>query len=137
NAVGGRHYGLIADASPVVLVSPDRGPRLMNPPPRFEGEDDSHVEVLSQDDERVLCRRRSRSARPDRQSVLAVLPTSDHPTPSTLDRLAHEYDLRDLLDEGWAVRPLDLVHERGRPILILEDHGGEPLERRVGRPMEI
>jgi PAS domain S-box-containing protein len=35
------------------------------------------------------------------------------------------------------VRPLELLRERGHTILVLEDHGGEPLERRLGSPMEM
>ena len=38
---------------------------------------------------------------------------------------------------GWAVRPLELVREHGRTMLVLEDPGGEPLDRLLGRPMEI
>jgi hypothetical protein len=32
----------------------------------------------------------------------------------------------------WAVRPLELVRDVGRPMLVLEDPGGEPLERLLG-----
>src|SRR5262245_12407603 len=108
----------------------------MNRPSWFEGEHDSNVELLSQDGERVLCRR-LRDSPGDRHSVLAVLHVSEQPTASSLNRLGHEYGLRELLDAEWAVRPLELVHERGRAILILEDRGGEPLERLLGRPIEI
>ena len=70
---------------------------------------------------------------------LAVLPAAEHPTPATLDRLAREYGLKDELDGPWAVRPLELVHERGRIMLVLEDTGcgGEPLNRLLGVPMEV
>ena len=37
----------------------------------------------------------------------------------------------------WAVRPLDLVREHGRTMLVLEDIGAEPLRRLLGRPMEL
>ena len=56
---------------------------------------------------------------------------------SSLDRLAHEYGLKDELDEAWAVRPLELVREGGRTMLVLEDPGGEPLDRLLGAPMEM
>jgi serine/threonine protein kinase len=55
----------------------------------------------------------------------------------TLDRLAHEYGLKDGLDGAWAVWPLELVRERGRTMLVLEDPGGEPLARLLGAPMEV
>src|SRR5262249_61119397 len=41
------------------------------------------------------------------------------------------------LDGAWAVRPLALVREQGEMVLVLEDSGGEPLERIVGVPMEM
>jgi predicted ATPase/TolB-like protein/class 3 adenylate cyclase len=56
---------------------------------------------------------------------------------STLDRLAHEYGLKDELDGAWAVRPLELICEGGRTMLVLEDLGGEPLDRLLGAPMEV
>jgi len=51
--------------------------------------------------------------------------------------LRHEYELRDELDGAWAVRPLELVREAGRTLLVLEDPGGEPLEGLLGAPMEM
>jgi hypothetical protein len=45
------------------------------------------------------------------------------PTPRSLDRLAHEYGLKDELDGARAVRPLSLVRERGQTVLLLEDPG--------------
>ena len=72
-----------------------------------------------------------------RHDVLAVLPAAEHPTAATLDRLAHEYGLKDALDGAWAVRPLELVRDRGQTMLVLEDSGGEPLDRLLGAPMEV
>ncbi len=63
-------------------------------------------------------------------------PRSARPPP-ILDRLAHEYELRDELDAAWAARPLALAREGGRTALLLEDPGGEPLERLIGAPMEL
>src|SRR5262249_45959205 len=45
--------------------------------------------------------------------------------------------LRDQLDGAWAVRPLELVREHGRSLLVLEDPGGEPLARLLDEPMEL
>jgi hypothetical protein len=73
----------------------------------------------------VFCRRHRRSGDGERGTVLAVLPAMDHPTPANLDRLAHEYGLKDELDAAWAVRPLELVRERGLTMLVLEDPGSE------------
>src|SRR4029077_8130921 len=45
--------------------------------------------------------------------------------------------LRDELNPTWAVRPLELAQSQGRPTLLLEDPGGEPLARLVGQPWEV
>jgi PAS domain S-box-containing protein len=93
--------------------------------------------VVWEDGERVLCRGWRDEGDGDRTAVLAVLSASEYPTPGFVDRLAHEYGLKDELDGRSAVRPLALVREHGRTMLLLEDPGGEPLDRLVGRPMEI
>ena len=87
----------------------------------------SSLTVLSEDGERVLCRGWPHDGDGDRTAVLAVLSASEHPTSSFVDRLAHEYGLKDQLDGRSAVRPLALVREHGRTMLLLEDPGGEPL----------
>jgi hypothetical protein len=69
--------------------------------------------------------------------VLAVLPAVKHPTPAVLDRLAHEYELRDALDATWAAKPFKLLREEGQTILLLHDPGGEPLDRLTGSPMAL
>jgi PAS domain S-box-containing protein len=61
---------------------------------------------------------------------------TDQPAPDTLRRLDREYALRAELDPTWAVRPLELARREGRPVLVLEDPGGEPLERLLGAPLE-
>jgi PAS domain S-box-containing protein len=72
-----------------------------------------------------------------RRAVLLVAPAADHPSRSCLDRLTHEYELKDELDKAWAVRPLDLVRDAGRTMLVLEDEGGGPIDRLPDEPMEI
>src|SRR5262245_43972320 len=69
--------------------------------------------------------------------MLAVVTASEQPSPSFLDRLVHEIGLKGELDSAWAVRPVELGRERGRPMLVLEDPGGEPLDRLLGAPMEV
>jgi len=66
-----------------------------------------------------------------------VLPVAEHPTPGSLNRLTHEYELKDDLDDAWAARPLGLERERGQTMLVLNDPGGEPLDRLIGPPMEV
>src|SRR6516162_1313200 len=109
----------------------------MNPSSWFGTGSDNSLEVLWEDDERVFCRRWRDGADGNRHAILAVFSAAEHPTPSSLDRLTHEYGLKDDLDGAWAARPLELVRERGRTMLMLESPGGEPLDRLIGTPMEI
>src|SRR6202521_3308985 len=97
----------------------------------------SNLTVLCEDGERVLCRGWREDGDGDRTAVLAVLSASEHPTPGFVDRLAHEYALKDELDGRSTARALALVREHGRTMLLLEDPGGEPLDRLLGGPMEI
>src|SRR5262245_66549904 len=85
-------------------------------------------QVVWRDDERVFCRGWRLDADGSRNAVLAVLPAAEHPTPSSLDRLAHEYALKDELDGAWTARPLEIVCARGRNMLVIVNSGGEPLE---------
>ncbi|MGY4315075.1 serine/threonine protein kinase [Bradyrhizobium sp. JR3.5] len=96
----------------------------------------SGPELLWDDGERIFCREWRRSADGDLNSVLTVRAAAEHP-PAVYDRLAHEYALRDELDRAWAVRPLELVRNGDHALLILEDHGSEPLERQLGEPMKL
>jgi serine/threonine protein kinase len=95
------------------------------------------LEVLWEDGERVFCRERRPDAHGKLTHVLIVMPAAEHPTSASLGRLAHEYALKDELDAAWAVRPLALIHERGRTMLMLEDPNGEPLDRLLGAPMAL
>src|SRR3981081_2377586 len=70
-------------------------------------------------------------------SVLVLAAASEQPAPGIIARLEHEYSLRDELDSDWAIRPHTLVRREGRPMLILEDPGGEPLDRLLGQSMEL
>ena len=95
----------------------------------------SAEEVLWDDGDRVVYRVARAGADGDRHAIVVVLPAVEHPTPAALDRLAHEYGLRDELDPAWAARPLEFVREPGQTKLVLEDPGGVPLDRLIGRPM--
>ena len=69
--------------------------------------------------------------------LLAAMPSSAQPSAETLARLRHSYALREELDPAWAARPLKLEPNQGRLTLLIEDPGGEPLSRLIGRPLEI
>jgi predicted ATPase/signal transduction histidine kinase len=94
-------------------------------------------QVLWEDRERTFCREWRTDVRGERRAVLIVLPAGERPPPVILDRLAHEYELRDLLDSAWAARPLELVRDDGRTALTLEDFGGEPLAPLLGAPINL
>ena len=66
---------------------------------------------------------------------LLPLPPTTRP-PQELDRLTHEYELKDELDGAWAARPLALMRDPGRTVLVLDDLGGEPLDRLHRGPVE-
>ena len=93
-------------------------------------------QILWEDGERVFRRGWRRDDSGNRHAVLIVLPAADQPSRSSIDHLIHEYELKDELDGSWAVRPLDIVRDAGRTMLVLEDAGGEPLDRLLGTPME-
>ena len=109
----------------------------MNPSIRFDADGDRNFRFLWEDGDRIFCRGHRPSVDGNGDSVLVVLPATEHPTPASLDRLAHEYGLKDELDAAWAVRPLELVRERGRTLLVLEDPRSEPLGRLLGAPLEF
>ncbi|MGF6539436.1 trifunctional serine/threonine-protein kinase/ATP-binding protein/sensor histidine kinase [Paraburkholderia youngii] len=96
---------------------------------------DKKTNILWDDGERVFWREQS-SALTDENMLFARL-AAEQPLPASLDRLAHEFGLRDELDSAWAVRPLRLVREGGQALLALEDPGGVPLARLLGRPLNI
>jgi PAS domain S-box-containing protein len=54
-----------------------------------------------------------------------------------VERLEHEYGLKGQLDADWAARPVALTRYNGRITLVLEDPGGAPLHRLLGRPLDI
>src|ERR1700726_2545741 len=54
-----------------------------------------------------------------------------------VERLQHEYALKGELDADWAAQPVALTHHNGRMTLVLEDPGGAPLDRLLGRPLEV
>jgi serine/threonine protein kinase len=55
----------------------------------------------------------------------------------SVERLEHEYALKAELDADWAARPVALTRYNDRMTLVLEDPGGAPLDRLLGRPLDI
>jgi PAS domain S-box-containing protein len=94
------------------------------------------LEPLGKEEELILFRGQRRN-QGDAHSVLLLAPASTRPAPESLKRMEHEYSLRAELDPSWAVRPLALSQLNGQIMLVLENPGGEPLDRIIQGPMEM
>jgi PAS domain S-box-containing protein len=91
-------------------------------------------EALRQDEEFVL----SRGTRDDGlPPLLMVAPAVENPAPEIITRFEHAYALRNELDPASVARPAALVHHDGLPRLLIEDFGGDLLERLLGQPLEL
>jgi PAS domain S-box-containing protein len=66
--------------------------------------------------------------------VLLLSAASEHPSPATINRIAHAYSLRDELDGSWAVRPFEQCCRHGVPALLSLDPGGDYLDGVLRRP---
>jgi serine/threonine protein kinase len=66
----------------------------------------------------------------------ALLATAKDASLASLKRLEHEYALRAELDASWAARPVALSRYNDRWTLVLDDPGGEPLDRLLDGPLE-
>jgi len=66
-----------------------------------------------------------------------LLVAAEETSPGCVERLEHEYALKSELDADWAARPVALTHDNGRMTLVLEDPGGTPLYRLLGRPLDV
>jgi serine/threonine protein kinase len=106
--------------------------------PSISGSSGYQLVPLREDVDFTLYRGRQRG---NSSPVLAVALTAEQPSPQDLRRLQHEYSLAAELDSAWAAKPLALTRHEGRTILILEDPGGEPLdrilERNQGQPLDL
>jgi serine/threonine protein kinase len=66
-----------------------------------------------------------------------LLVAAEETSAGCVERLEHEYALKAELDAGWAARPVVLTHHNHRRTLVLEDHGGAPLDLLLGRPLNV
>ena len=101
------------------------------------GWEDDSLEVLWRDAGRVFCRLWRDDAEGQTHAFIPINSGAAHPTLESVNRLTHEYELQRYLDSAWALRPLELVRERGQTMLVVDYTGGEPLDRLVRQPMEI
>jgi hypothetical protein len=96
----------------------------------------SSLRVVWEDGDRVFCRGWRDGADHDR-TVLVVRPAAEHPTSDSLNRLTPEYGLKDDLDDARAARPVALTRYNDRMTLVFEDPGGAPVDRLLGRPLDV
>ena len=54
-----------------------------------------------------------------------------------VERLQHELALKSELEADWAARPVMLTRYNDRLALVLEDPGGVPADRLLGRPLDV
>ena len=92
-------------------------------------------EVLWKSRDRVFCRLSRESDPNPRYAFISTARAESEP--SAQETLTHEYRLKDYLDSAWALRPLEIEHDRGQTRLIVEYAGGEPLDRLIGQPMQL
>jgi PAS domain S-box-containing protein len=94
------------------------------------------LNILREDQEFILYRD-EHSSRPGSTSVLLLTPSSNNPSVESLKKLEHEYSLRNDLDSAWAARPLAVTEHLGQTAIVLEDPGGEPLDKFLSGPLEL
>src|SRR6516164_6805832 len=92
------------------------------------------IEALGKDKEFNLYRGKSKD---DESHVLLLSPVAEYPPSETLERLEHEYSLREELDPAWAAQPIAITQQWDRTVLVLEDPGGVPLDQLVGEPLDL
>jgi PAS domain S-box-containing protein len=66
-----------------------------------------------------------------------LLAAAEETSLGSVERLEHEYALKAELDAEWAARPVALTHYNDRLTLVLEDPGGAPVDRLLGRPLDV
>src|SRR5579864_8359031 len=82
------------------------------------GWENDSVEVLWQDAGRVFCRLWRNDAEGDKHAFIPIPAGVERPTLESVNRLTREHELKSHLDSAWALRPLELVHERGQTMDI-------------------
>ena len=85
-----------------------------------------YFEVLRKDDAFVLYRGRNGE---DASQVLVLSPAGERPSQENLQRLEHEYSLREALNTEWAIRPIAIAWHSDRPVLVSHDPGAALLDQ--------
>src|SRR5262245_65780746 len=112
------------------MASPSR-------PSPDRGKEDGPLDILWQDGERLYRRIWRDADDGGRREFVVAQPCAEHPTQLTVNRLAHEYELRAYVESEWALRPLELVRERGQTMLVLDSTEASPLDEIVDTGLPI
>jgi hypothetical protein len=91
-------------------------------------------EALRKDEEFILYRARNEE---DLSQVLVQAPPKEEAAPESLKRLEHQCSLKEDLDSTWAARPIAITFHWNRPVLVLEDPGGIPLDQLLGQGPDL
>jgi PAS domain S-box-containing protein len=92
------------------------------------------LEPLRRDEDSILYRGRNHE---DLSQVLVLAPAKEEAWPERLKRLEDEYSFKADLDPAWAVRPIEITFHWNRPVLVLEDPGGIPLDQLIGQASDL
>src|SRR6516164_2697160 len=92
------------------------------------------LEALGRDKDFNLYRATSKEGN---SQILVLSPAAEYPPSETLERLEHEYSLREELDPAWAARPIETARYRDSTVLVLDDPGGVPLDQLLGQPLDL
>ena len=92
------------------------------------------LEALWKDAEFILYRGRREH---DGSRLLLATPVDEHPSPESLKLLEHAYTFKEELDVAWAAQPIAITRYWDRPVLVMEDPGGVPLDQLLGQPLDI
>ncbi|KWO40198.1 histidine kinase [Burkholderia sp. MSMB1459WGS] len=98
---------------------------------------DLAVSVVFEDEDLAYGRTVLTDGHGHRTPVLIVRPKGGASNAAAFERLLNEFRIRDKLDRGWAVRPLELQRQGDRIALVLEDSGGVPLEHLLSATLPI
>jgi PAS domain S-box-containing protein len=66
-----------------------------------------------------------------------LLAAAEETSLGCVEQLKHEFALKAELDADWAARPVALTRYDDRMTLVLEDPGGVPVDRLLGRPLDL
>ena len=69
--------------------------------------------------------------------MLLVVPCPESSLPAGRALLRQACALRNELDPSWAARPFELIEVQGQIALLIEDPGGEFLDRLLNPPLSV